>query len=120
LEATKGSIKIGDNTEINNFTKLDARGEIIIGNNVLIGPRVDIITYMHKYQDRDKLIKEQGDVVKDIIIEDDVWIGAGSIILAGVKIRKGAVIGAGSVVTKDVDEYSVVVGVPAKKIKERM
>jgi acetyltransferase-like isoleucine patch superfamily enzyme len=120
LEATKGKIIIGDNTEINNFSRLDGRGNIVIGSNVLIGPKVEIITYQHKYLNKNKLIKEQGDIVKDIVIEDDVWIGAGSIILAGVTIKKGAVIGAGSVVTKDVNEYEVIAGVPAKKIKERI
>ena len=62
---------------------------------------------------------EQDYIDADVIIEDDVWIGAGSIINAGVTIGKGAVIGSGSVVTKNVEQYSFAVGSPAKVIKKR-
>jgi acetyltransferase-like isoleucine patch superfamily enzyme len=119
LLGNKGFIKIGNGVEINNFTRLDGIGGIEIGNNVLIGPKVEIISYQHNYINKDILIKNQSSCLKKIVINDDVWIGANSVIMAGVNIGTGAVIGDGSIVTKDVEPYSVVVGNPAKKIKER-
>ena len=71
----------------------------------------------HNYQDKSKLIRNQGSDIKPVIIEDNVWIAARSIILPGVEIGKGSVIGAGSVVTRSIPPFSVVVGNPAKLIK---
>ncbi len=118
-KANKGNIVIKKGSEINNFTNIDGWGDIEIGEDVLIGPNVQIISYQHNYKDKNMEIKKQGSVKAKIIIEDDVWIGASSVIMAGIKIKKGAVIGAGSIVTKDVEAYSVVVGAPAKKVKSR-
>jgi acetyltransferase-like isoleucine patch superfamily enzyme len=114
-----GYININDNTEINNFTIINSGGKIEIGTNVLIGPRVNIIAYSHNFGDKNKSIKSQGCNIDDIIIEDDVWIGANCTILAGVKISKGAIIGANSLVNKDIDSYSINVGTPSKKIRMR-
>ena len=137
LDASHGSIVLGDNvtlnshvfllhsveiqegSELNNFTRIDGTGHVFIGKNVLIGPNVQIISYTHEYNNRAILIKDQGSTKKSITIDNDVWIGASSVILAGVHIGEGAVIGAGSVVIKDVEAYAVVAGVPAKKIKTR-
>jgi acetyltransferase-like isoleucine patch superfamily enzyme len=119
LKANKGKISIGEGSEINNFTNIDGYGEVEICKNVLIGPNVQIISYQHNYKNINKLIKLQGSVKSKILIEDDVWIGANSVIMAGITIAKGAVIGAGSIVTKNVDKYSVVVGNPAKRIGNR-
>jgi len=95
-------------------------GSIIIGSHCLISQQVSIVSSDHGIG-KDKLIREQGWTSKgDIIIEDDVWIGCSSQILAGVRIGKGAVIAAGSFVNKDVPEYAVVAGVPAKVIKYRV
>jgi acetyltransferase-like isoleucine patch superfamily enzyme len=114
-----GYIEIGNNTELNNFTIVNSGGKIIIGQNVLIGPKVNIIAYNHSFESIDIPIKKQKSKTAPIIIEDDVWIGANVTILPGVKIGKGAVIGANSVVNKDIEPFSVNVGVPCKKIKER-
>ncbi|WP_351011760.1 acyltransferase [Shewanella sp. S1-58-MNA-CIBAN-0166] len=84
-----------------------------IGENVLMGPDVKIYTKNHIISNRDIPINQQGESFNKVIIEDDVWIGANVIILPGVKIGKGAVIGAGSIVTKSVDEYKIVCGNPA-------
>lgn len=73
----------------------------------------------HNYSRRDTLIREQGGYEKDIIIEDDVWIGYGAQIMPGVTVHRGAVVGAGAVVTHDVESYAVVGGVPARLIKYR-
>lgn len=93
--------------------------KIIIGDNCLISYNVHMRTDMHCYRNRNKLINEQGHKEADIVIGNDCWIGCGAQILASVRIADGCVIGAGAIVTKNTDPYSVYVGVPAKKIKER-
>lgn len=86
----------------------------------MMGPDVMIFHGDHEMSRRDIPMRLQGDSVsKPVVIGDDVWIGARSIILKGVHIGKGAVIAAGAVVTKDVPEYAIVGGVPAKVIKYR-
>lgn len=97
--------------------------KIRIGNKVLFGPHVFIITGNHQINQIGKYIidvQEKTEVCdEDVIIDDDVWIGAGTIILKGVHIGKGSVIGAGSVVTKDTEPYSVNAGNPCRKIRMR-
>ena len=117
LQANKGFIEIGENSEINNFTIINSGAKITIGKNVLIGSKVTIISYTHEYSN--KLIKEQNTPTKEVIIEDDAWIGANTTILYGVKIGKGAVIGANSLVNKDIEPYTINVGSPTKVIGKR-
>jgi maltose O-acetyltransferase len=113
------NIEIGDNSGIG--VNANIPNDMIIGNNVLMGPDVMIFSNTHHYEKKDRLIREQGyEDPKPVIIEDDVWIGARAIILGGTHIQKGAVIGAGSVVTRDVEPYTVVAGAPAKEIKRRV
>jgi len=109
-------ISIGDNFYANAFCHI--LGDVEIGNDVIIGPRVTIWSRDHGLK-RNQLIRLQPHTTSEIIIGDDVWIGAGVIILKGVTINNGAVIGAGSVVTKDVPEYAIAVGIPARVIKYR-
>lgn len=94
-------------------------GDIRIGANTIIGPRFLIRSANHVFDNRDELIRNQGHVANDVDVGEDVWIGANCTILAGVTIGNGAVVAAGAVVTKDVAPFTVVGGVPAKKIKER-
>lgn len=108
---------IGSSTSINRNTVL--RGRFKIGSNCAIAPNCMIIGSNHVFKDRTRNFKEQGFVCKGIIIEDDVWIGANSVVLDGVTIGKGCVIGAGSIVTKSIPPYSVAVGNPCRVIKER-
>ncbi len=108
------NIAIGDNVFINADCHFQDQGGIRIGNNVLIGPKVVIATLNHN----ENPTKRGNMIPKRVIIGDDVWIGAGVMILPGVTIGKGAIIGAGSVVTKDIAEYSVAVGNPAKIIRK--
>lgn len=111
---------IGNNTYINGgIFSISDNAKIIIGNDCLISYNVHFRTDMHNYEDKNKLIRKQGVREKNIIIEDDCWVGFGAQIMPGVVLHKGCVVGAGAVVTKDVEEYSVVGGVPAKKIKKR-
>ena len=114
-----GRIKIGSDSYIGPNSYLDGVGGIYIGSNVLISPNCKLISTQHNFQDPKVTINKQGRELSKVVIEDDVWIGANSVILPGITIHKGAVVGAGSVVTKDVKSYEVVVGNPAKKIKER-
>jgi len=92
------------------------RGNLIIGDRVSIGPSVIVIT--DSSPNFSRLTKIFPMLSKNIIIEDDAWIGARVTILPGVKIGKCSVIGAGSIVTKDIPEYSVAIGIPAKVVKE--
>lgn len=113
---------IGDNTYIGEYQNIRASGGIIkIGNNCSISQHITIIASNHNTA-KDININQQGWDKKKIgvLIEDDVWIGANSVILPGVTIGKGAVIGAGSVVTKNIPEYAIAAGNPAKVIKYRI
>jgi len=112
-------ISIGFRSGINTNCWISAHGGLDIGKNVLIGPFTIIHTGNHNFSDSGKPINQQGQTFKKITIEDDVWIGANVIILSGVTIKEGSVIGAGSVVTKDVPPYSVMAGNPARLIKSR-
>ena len=98
-----------------------AKGKIVVGNNVIFGPKTILWTYSHNYLSNSFIPygPHEEDIIKDIIIEDNVWIGLGVIILPGVKIGEGSVIGMGSVVTKDVEPLSIVGGNPAKIIGKR-
>lgn len=115
-------IFIGSNCLINHNNVFQAGkevGKIVIGDHVQTGPGVMIFAFNHCTERNGTPMIEQDYIDADVIIEDDVWIGAGSIINAGVTIGKGAVIGSGSVVTKNIEQYSFAVGSPAKVIKKR-
>jgi acetyltransferase-like isoleucine patch superfamily enzyme len=110
---------IGDNSAVGAYSFIGAQGGIQIGDNVIMGPRVSFHAENHRYNDITLPIRLQGENRQGIIVEDDCWIGAGSIILDGVHIGRGSVIAAGSVVTNNVPAYSVMAGVPARLIKSR-
>ncbi|MEP7167090.1 MAG: acyltransferase [Candidatus Woesebacteria bacterium] len=118
---TPKNISIGNNIFIHHDSELDAsRAKITIGNDVSIGMGALILTFNHIYSSKKIPISRQGTIGKEVKIENNVWIGARSIILSGVTIHSGSIIGAGAVVTKDVAPYTVVGGVPAKFIKSRL
>lgn len=119
--AIGGEIRISDQVAFNEGVHLNASvaGRIRIGKHCLIGPNVVMRTAGHQFASKEKPIRHQGHVVADIILEEDVWIGANSVILGGVRIGRGAVVGAGAVVTKDVEQYGVAVGVPARVVRVR-
>lgn len=108
------NLEIGDNVFINTGAVLEDAGGIKIGDGTHIGCKTVIMTTDHKYEENLKTV-----TLKPVAIGKDVWIGANASILPGISIGDGAVIGAGAVVTSDVEPYSVVAGVPAKKIKMR-
>lgn len=114
----KGTIRFGDNGHLGVGVYINAtKGNIEIGNHVAIAPGTQIYSYSDDYAIGRKI----GEIHKtgDVIIKNNVLIGAGSIILPGVTINNGAIIAAGAVVNKDVSENSIVGGVPAKEIKKR-
>lgn len=119
LRTYGGTIQIGNDCFINSFTAIYGHGNLIIGNGCLIGPQVTIVPVNYGFKDRNTPFRLQTPSLKGIIFEDDVWIGAGATILDGCTIGKGSVIGAGAVVTKSIEPYSIVVGVPANKIGMR-
>lgn len=112
------NVVIGNNSGIG--TNCIVQGPCIIGENVMMGPDVIIYTRNHEFCDINVPMIEQGfKKSEQVIIGDDVWIGARVIILPGVKIGNGVIIGAGAVVTKDVTDYSIIGGCPAKLIRKR-
>jgi len=115
-----GRFIIGDGTWIGQQCFLHSAGNIIIGKNVGIGPGVKIITSYHTEEGINKPILHSKLAFKEVFIEDDVDIGIGSVILPGITIGKGALIGAGAVITSNVRAYDVVAGVPAKTIRNRI
>jgi acetyltransferase-like isoleucine patch superfamily enzyme len=111
-----GDIEIGSHCSINPFSIIYGRGGLTIGNFVRIAAHVAIVPSNHIYDDPDTPIYLQGIKAHGIVIKDDVWIGAGAIILDGVTIGYGSIVAAGSVVAKDIPEYAIVAGVPARVI----
>lgn len=116
-----GNVIIGKNVYINSGTVMYSANGIEIGNDVLIGPNCNLVPVNHNIKDRNIPIRLQGypESKGGIIIEDDVWLGANVTILDGVRIGKGAVIGACSVVTKNIEPFSINFGVPSKKVGYR-
>jgi acetyltransferase-like isoleucine patch superfamily enzyme len=112
-------IVIGSNSAVGAYSFLGAQGGIRIGSDVIMGPGVSLYAENHRYYEMDRPIRLQGESRQGIRIGDDCWIGGGSIILDGVDIGPGTVVAAGSVVTKNVEAYSVVAGVPARVLKNR-
>ncbi len=109
---------LGDNSGIGPDCMLN--GPVIIGSSVMMGPQCLFFTSNHEFGRTDIPMAEQGlKEAKPIVIDDDVWLGARVIVLPGVHIGKGAIVGAGSVVTKDVPSYAIVAGNPARLISMR-
>ena len=113
----KGII-IGDNSGIG--VNCMVRGPLEMGQNIMMGPEVQIMTCRHNTERTDIPMNQQGFLPeRKVTINNDVWIGTRAIIMPGVTIGKGSIIGANAVVTKDVPDYAVVAGVPAVVIKYR-
>jgi acetyltransferase-like isoleucine patch superfamily enzyme len=115
-----GQIEIGENSLINDLCSITAYGcNIRIGNGVLVGPGTIMHTSSHRFDKTEIPIWKQGSIVRPIVIEDDVWIGANCTVLGGVKIGAHSVIGANSLVNRDIPQYSVAFGVPCKVKRNR-
>ena len=116
-----GRIEIDDNTAFNESCHINSSvgGLIKIGKKCMIGPNVVMRTASHGFSNKNNFIQDQSHSIKNIIIHENCWIAANVTILGGVTIGKGSIIGAGAVVTKNIPEFSIAVGVPAKVIKKR-
>ena len=110
---------MGDNSSIGPHGYVGCSGKITIGKNVMFGPRCSLFAENHVFSDTDVNIKNQGVAQKGITIEDDCWIGSNCVILDGVTVGKGSVIGAGTLVTKDIASGSIVMDKRVKNIRER-
>jgi acetyltransferase-like isoleucine patch superfamily enzyme len=111
-------IRIGRNSLIGEFNVLRGQGGITIGDRVYTSPFVQVAAVDHVFSDPARPFVEQGITAQGIIIEDDVWIGAGAIITDGVRVGRGAVVAAGAVVIRDVPPHTVVAGIPAKVVRK--
>lgn len=122
LYAHDGLLSIGSNVSINSNTCIASAngGNIIIENDVLIAQNVVIRAADHAHDRVDVPISHQGHIGGKIVIHDGVWIGANVVVTRNVTIGKGAIVGAGAVVTKDVPPFSIVAGIPAKVIAQRI
>jgi acetyltransferase-like isoleucine patch superfamily enzyme len=110
-------ITIGRDSLIGEYCVIRGQGGVTIGDRVYTSPFTQIIAVNHVFDDPTRPFVEQGITAEGIVIEDDVWLGAGAVITDGVRVGKGAVVAANAVVTKDVPPDTVVAGVPARPIK---
>jgi acetyltransferase-like isoleucine patch superfamily enzyme len=118
-DSYESKLIIGKSVFIGQATHISVMHAMTIGDNTIIGANSYLLTNNHRFALRNIPIRDQGYDCKPLRIDEDVWIGANCVIMAGVEIGKGAIIGAGSVVTKSVGAYEIWGGVPARKIGDR-
>jgi acetyltransferase-like isoleucine patch superfamily enzyme len=114
-----GELRLGDRSTLGHDTVVVVRERVTIGNHVQVAAHCYLTDVDHEFADSDVPIKDQGLHIAPIVIEDDVWLGAHTIVLRGVTIGRGTVVGANSVVTKSLPPNSICAGVPARVIKKR-
>jgi len=113
IDTSYGSIKIGSNVSVNPYTILYGHGGLSIGSNVRIAAHCVFIPANHSFKDKKIPIMNQEVTAKGIVVEDNVWFGARCVVLDGVRVCHSSVVGAGSVISRDVPSYHVSKGVPA-------
>ncbi len=118
IQSLGGEISIGQNVIIGEYTTIQAQASVIIEDDVLLASKIQIISNCHVYEDIRIPIKYQQNISKPIIIKKGAWIGINTTLLSGVTIGRNSVIGAGSVVNRDVPDYTVVGGTPARVLKK--
>lgn len=111
-------ITIGRDCLIGEYSVIRGQGGVRLGDRVYTSPFTQLLAVNHVFNDPERPFVQQGITAEGIVIEDDVWLGAGAIVTDGVHVGKGAVVAAGAVVTKDVPAHTVVAGVPARPIKD--
>jgi acetyltransferase-like isoleucine patch superfamily enzyme len=114
----RAGIKIGRDSLVGEYSVIRGQGGVVIGDRVYTSPFTQIIAVNHVFDDPELPFVDQGITAEGIVIEDDVWLGAGAIVTDGVRVGRGAVVAAGAVVTKDVPPHTIVAGVPARPIRE--
>jgi len=113
----QSGIRIGRNSLVGEYSIIRGQGGVTIGDRVYTSPFTQILAVNHVVDDPDVPFTAQGITAEGIVVEDDVWLGAGCILTDGVHVGKGAVVAAGAVVTKDVPPHTIVGGIPAHPIK---
>lgn len=117
---SKSIVSFGNGTEIGNHSTISSVNEVIIEEDVLTGPHVFISDHNHEYRNPLIPISKQGVMLQDgskVVIGKGTWLGTNVVVVGNVKVGKHCVIGANSVVTKDIPDYSVAAGIPCKVIK---
>ena len=124
-QKSKKSLIFGKNIQLNDYVHITAMNKVIIGDNVLMASKIYISDCSHGYYDGgdkdsspDKIPFDREYKISEVIIEDNVWLGEFVSVLPGVKIGRGSIVGSNSVVTKNIPENCIAVGVPAKVIKK--
>jgi maltose O-acetyltransferase len=112
-------IAVGDHVTINTGCFIVGRGGLTIGNDVMIGAGAKIVTTSHRHERTDIPMRVQGLETTPILIEDDVWLGFDVVVLPGATIRRGAIVGAGAVVSGEIPKYAIAAGSPARVIRTR-
>jgi len=113
----QAGITIGQDSLIGEYNVIRGQGGVTIGDRVYTSPHVQILAVNHVFDDPSRPFAEQGITAQGIVVEDDVWIGAGAILTDGIRVGRGAVVAAGAVVTRDVAPHTVVGGVPARLLR---
>lgn len=111
-------IWIGEDSLIGEYNVIRGQGGVTIGDRVYTSPHTQIIAVNHVFDDPGRPFVRQGITAEGIVVEDDVWIGAGAILTDGIRVGRGSVVAAGAVVVEDVAAHTVVGGVPAKYLRE--
>lgn len=114
-----GGVSIGRGSYVGPRCVLFGMGGLEIGEQVMLAPGVVVSTVEHPHRDTSRPMYEQPRVYGAIVIEDDVYVGSNAVVTPGVRIGRGAVVGAGAVVTRDVAPYTLVMGVPAREVSRR-
>lgn len=117
--AGRGRLRLGERSYVGHGSVLYGAGDLQIGRDVLIGPGVILTSQGHGFETPGLRVREHALVLAPVVIGDDVWIGAGAVVVPGVTVGAGAIVAAGAVVTRDVVPYQVVGGVPARPLRER-
>jgi acetyltransferase-like isoleucine patch superfamily enzyme len=110
-------IRIGRDSLIGEYTVIRGQGGVTIGDRVYTSPMTQLVAVNHVFDDPSRPFVDQGITAQGIVVEDDVWIGAGAVVTDGVRIGCGAVVAAGAVVTTDVPPHTVAAGVPARVVR---
>jgi carbonic anhydrase/acetyltransferase-like protein (isoleucine patch superfamily) len=119
LRAGERGITVRDGAGINTRAYVDGNGQVEIGRNALLSPGVQIISGNHVFDRVDVPIRDQGTAYGKVNIGDDCWLGTSVIVLPGVTIGRGSVVGAGAVVTSDLPDFSIALGIPARVVGRR-
>ena len=119
IRTQKGKVTIGKKVNLGSHAFIYGYGDIEIGDYCLLANQVELISGTHKYGDLSQPMRFQGRTPSRIVVGEDVWLGTQAIILGGVTIGRGAIVGAGSVVNRDIPEYGIAAGRPARVIKSR-